>query len=90
MITDESLLERWQSSWSEALALWSRYTQLRNPLLCETHLEASKQGLSGSFAMIRLNDQAVVVDLEAITKYKLQDYAVEVLAHEIGHHILSP
>lgn len=90
MITEESLLARWQSSWSEALALWSRYTQLRNPLLCETHLEASKQGLSGSFAMIRLNDQAVVVDLEAITKYKLQDYAVEVLAHEIGHHILSP
>lgn len=90
MISGESLLEHWQSSWSEALSLWSRYTQLRNPLLCETHLEASKQGLSGSFAMIRLNDQAVVVDLEAITKYKLQDYAIEVLAHEIGHHILSP
>ncbi|CZF87055.1 hypothetical protein [Grimontia marina] len=90
MMFGKSLLEQWQSSWDEALSVWSRYTQLRNPLLCQTHLEASKQGLNGSFAMIRLSDQAVVVDLEAITKYKLQDYAVEILAHEIGHHILSP
>jgi hypothetical protein len=40
--------------------------------------------------MIRLSDQTVVVDLEAIASYRLQDYAVEVLAHEIGHHVLSP
>lgn len=90
MSSNETLLASWQLAWDDALALWSRYTQLRNPLLCETHLEASKQGLTGSFAMIRLNDQTVVIDLEAISQYKLQDYAIEVLAHEIGHHILSP
>ncbi|OZG74751.1 hypothetical protein BTA51_03770 [Hahella sp. CCB-MM4] len=86
----DSLISQWQDSWEEALALWSRYTKLRPPDLCKTHVEASKQGLSESFAMIRLQDQRVVVDLEAIARYQLQDYAVEVLAHEIGHHILSP
>jgi hypothetical protein len=86
----DSLIVHWENSWDEALSLWSRYTKLRSPNFCETHVQASKQGLTGSFAMIRLQDQAVVIDLEAITKYQLQDYAVEVLAHEIGHHILSP
>lgn len=90
MSQNKALIARWQSSWQEALSLWSRYTQLRNPLLCETHIQASEQGLVDSFAMIRLKDQAVVVDLTSITKYKLEDYAVEILAHEIGHHILSP
>jgi len=83
-------LDHWQDAWVEALALWSRYTKLRYPTFCETHVEASKQGLSESFAMIRLLDQTVVIDLEAIANYQLQDYAVEILAHEIGHHILSP
>ncbi len=86
----DSLITHWQNSWEEALTLWSRYTKLRSPNLCETHIQAAKEGLTESFAMIRLQDQAVVIDLEAITKYQLQDYAVEVLAHEIGHHILSP
>ncbi|UZE94799.1 hypothetical protein [Alkalimarinus alittae] len=86
----ELLVSQWQTSWDDALNLWSRYTKIRSPKLCKTHVEASKEGLSESFAMIRLQDQTVVVDLEAIAKYQLQDYAVEVLAHEIGHHILSP
>ena len=86
----DSLISHWQKSWEESLNLWSRYTKLRSPNLCKSHVEASKEGLRESFAMIRLQDQAVVVDLEAIAKYQLEDYSVEVLAHEIGHHILSP
>ena len=54
-------LDHWQDAWGEALALWSRYTKLRYPTFCETHVEASKQGLSESFAMIRLLDQTVVI-----------------------------
>lgn len=86
----EALLKRWQAAWPEALAHWSKYTRLRNPLLCITSVSAAKEGLSGSFAMIRLNDNSVVIDLETIARVRLQDYAVEILAHEIGHHILAP
>jgi hypothetical protein len=84
------LLETWQQAWPRALEIWSKYTRLHDPLLCVHQIDAAKEGLSGSFAMIRLLDKSVVVDLETVTKLGLQDYAVEVLAHEIGHHILAP
>ena len=86
----DDLLARWQAAWPKALAVWSRYTQLRLPQLCESRVQAASEGLQGSFAMIRLKDQRVVIDLQAIRELQLDDYAVEVLAHEIGHHVLVP
>jgi hypothetical protein len=84
------LLDRWRSAWPQALAAWSKFTRLSDPRLCESRLLASQEGLSGSFAMIRLSDQSVVVDLETVAQMGLDDYGVEVLAHEIGHHVLAP
>lgn len=86
----DALLQRWQAAWPQALATWSRYTRLVDPRLCASRLEASREGLTGSFAMIRLDDQRIVVDLEGVRRLGLDDYAVEVLAHEIGHHVLVP
>ncbi|SDA71662.1 MULTISPECIES: VWA domain-containing protein [unclassified Janthinobacterium] len=88
--TDTTLIDSWRAAWPEALAVWSKFTRLRDPSLCASRVEASQQGLSGSFAMIRLLDQSVVVDLPLVTELGLDDYALEVLAHEIGHHILAP
>ena len=88
--TDTTLIDNWRAAWPEALAVWSKFTRLRDPSLCASRVEASQQGLSGSFAMIRLLDQSVVVDLPLVTELGLDDYALEVLAHEIGHHILAP
>ncbi|SDH59896.1 VWA domain-containing protein [Janthinobacterium sp. YR213] len=90
MKNDADLIDRWRAAWPEALAAWSKFTRLRDPNLCASRVEASRQGLSGSFAMIRLLDQSVVVDLPLVTELGLDDYALEVLAHEIGHHILAP
>lgn len=84
------LTSRWQQAWPQALAAWSRYTQLSPPLLCETHNAARAEKLTGSFAMIRLQDQVIVVDLPQVEKCGVSDYAVEILAHEIGHHVLAP
>ncbi len=80
----------WQAAWPRAIDIWSRHTRLHEALLCETHVRAAAEGLQGSFAMIRLRDQSVVVDLEAVAELGLEDYAVEILAHEIGHHVLAP
>lgn len=85
-----TLPERWEQAWPEALAAWSAYTRLKPPLLCATSVEAQRQGLSGSFAMIRLVDQTVVIDLQQVAALGIGDYAVEVLAHEIGHHVYAP
>lgn len=87
---DSALLEYWQEAWPRALALWSRYTRLQDPRFCASSVEAAQEGLSGSFAMIRLADQRVVIDLAKIRALGLGEYAVEVLAHEVGHHVLAP
>lgn len=86
----DTLVARWRAAWPQALAAWSRYTRLHDARLCASTVEAAQEGLRGSFAMIRLLDQSVVIDLEAVRGHGLEDYAVEILAHEIGHHVLAP
>jgi hypothetical protein len=86
----DELEQRWLLAWPHALEAWSRFTRLRPPLLCRTRDEAKKEGLRDSFAMIRLTDQAVVVSLPEVLKCGVGELAVEVLAHEIGHHVLAP
>ena len=89
-LTVPDRLDLWRAAWPEALAVWSRFTRLRDPRLCETGVGAAREGLAGAFAMIRLVDKSVVIDLEAIAALSLDDHAVEILAHEIGHHVLAP
>ncbi|HEY2853624.1 MAG TPA: hypothetical protein VGJ18_12300 [Gemmatimonadaceae bacterium] len=86
----DALHERWTAAWPDALAAWSRFTRLRPPTLCLTEAQAKAEGLTGSFAMIRLVDQAVIVSLPAVATSGVESFAVEVLAHEIGHHVLAP
>lgn len=88
--TTQDKLKPWREAWPVALAAWSRFTRLRDPRLCESTVDAAREGLTGSFAMIRLVDKSVVIDLQQVGSLGLGDYAVEILAHEIGHHVLAP
>jgi hypothetical protein len=83
-------IELWKKAWPDALNAWSKFTRLRAPLYCETTNEALSEGLQGSFAMIRLVDQSIVINIEDIITRDLVSNGVEILAHEIGHHILAP
>jgi hypothetical protein len=86
----ENLKDQWLSKWDEAVKIWSPYVQLRKPLFCTDEKDEKTEGLSGSFAMIRLTDFSVVVSLRQIHELKLDDYPMEILAHEAGHHIYCP
>ena len=86
----ESLEERWRARWEAALAAWSRFTKLSPPTWCRSGRQEQKEGLTGSFAMIRLQDHAVVIGLRQIEALGLQSFAVPILAHEIGHHVYAP
>lgn len=88
--TPAALEEAWIAAWPLAIESWSRFTRIRPPTLCLTDAAARKEGLTGSFAMIRLHDQAVVVNLREVADIGIGDFAHEVLAHEIGHHVLAP
>lgn len=83
-------LQAWQDAWPQALSTWSRFTRLQDPRLCDTRVKAAAEGLTGSFAAIRLADQRIVIDLQQVQQLGLQPYALEILAHEIGHHVLAP
>ena len=89
-MTRAELAERWQAAWPEALTAWSKFTRLRPPRLCLSADEARREGLAGSFAMIRLQDQSIVVSLPEVARCNVGHLPVEVLAHEIGHHVLAP
>ena len=80
----DPLAERWRAAWPEALAAWGRFVRLRPPVLHE-----APQGV-GSFAWFSTVDVEVGVDLDRVRREGLQDHAVAVLAHEVGHHVLSP
>lgn len=85
-----ALSSEWSDQWPAALDLWSPFTRLRPPVLCTTPEEEQAAGLTGSFAMIRLVDQTVVVSLRQIATRGLERFPLEILGHEIGHHILCP
>ena len=80
----------WAAAWPAALAVWSRFTRLRPPRWCRTPDEEAAERLTKSVALIRLKDLAVVVSLRQIAEKGMEHLAVEILAHEIGHHVLVP
>ncbi len=86
----EKIQEDWANQWNDALAIWSKFTKLSEPRWCKNTQEANKEGLSSSFAMIRFADQAIVINLDDIQKQNLENFALEILAHEIGHHVYCP
>ncbi len=84
------LSERWQADWPEALARWSPYTQLRPPTYFASDAEGLSAGMAGQIAAIRLDDQAVLVNLATVERLGLSDHSLAILAHEIGHHVYVP
>jgi hypothetical protein len=85
-----SLQEQWRSTWPQALASWSAYTMLREPVFLDSDAEAKPEGMAGQIAAIRLVDQTVMVNLETIRSRQLENQALPILAHEIGHHVYVP
>jgi hypothetical protein len=86
----QPLQAAWQAAWPQALELWSRYVQLHDPVWCLTRDQERREQLSGSFAMIRLVDHSIVISLKQVQEQKLERFALEILAHEIGHHVYCP
>src|SRR5262245_31824921 len=86
----EQLRDDWARQWPDALSLWSPFVKLHDPAWCFTEEDEKREQLSGSFAMIRLNDHSVVISLQQVVQLGLTGFAREILAHEIGHHVYCP
>jgi hypothetical protein len=86
----EKALEQWKADWPQAKQLWNPYVKLREPEWCLTSALAAEEGLTGSFAMIRLTDHRIVIDMQKIVEEGIVDFGLEILAHEVGHHFYTP
>lgn len=85
-----SVRNQWQDAWPQAISDWSQFIQLHEPAWCLSAEDEKRESLTGSFAMIRLVDHAVVISLKQIVEKGLEGFAAEILAHEIGHHVYCP
>ena len=81
---------KWRGLWPQALSIWSSYTKLGQPEWAFSVPQEKSMGLRSSFAAIRLQDLRILISLRQIALYDLEDYGLEILAHEIGHHVLCP
>ncbi|MBP9884911.1 MAG: VWA domain-containing protein [Leptospiraceae bacterium] len=84
------LRDKWLALWPDAIETWSKYLKLSEPRFCITKEEETKEHLSASFAMIRLDDHAVVISLRMVIENGLEEYPLEIMCHEIGHHVYCP
>ncbi|MEL7005969.1 MAG: VWA domain-containing protein, partial [Bacteroidota bacterium] len=89
-MSKEKTRRLWEEEWNNALKVWSDYVKLRPPEWCMNKAEAKAAGIRSSFAMIRLNDHRIVIDIPKLVEVGLEGCALQVLAHEIGHHIYTP
>lgn len=89
-VGEHDLGKEWARLWPEALEVWSRFTKLSEPRWCLTPREEQNEKLTSSFAMIRLDDHAVVISLRQVEELGLEGFPLEVMCHEIGHHVYAP
>ena len=80
----------WMKSWPGALELWGKFIRLPEPVFCADREEETREGLTGSFAMIRLTDHRIILSPKTIVEKNLGKFSREIMGHEIGHHVLCP
>lgn len=77
-------------AWPRAQVAFSPYTRLAPPILCRTQADERREQLSGSFAMIRMRDERIVIGLREIAERGLAEHAHAILSHEVGHYVFVP
>lgn len=81
---------RFRAAWSTARIAFSPYTRLAEPILCREPADEQREGLTGSFAMIRMRDERIVIGLSRIVEQQLAEHAHAILSHEVGHYVHAP
>jgi hypothetical protein len=81
--------ENWYSDWKASLHLWSDFIQLKEPIFYVNSKEAEKF-LGDGIAAIRLDDHTVMINLVKLKSLNLETFSLELLSHEIGHHVYCP
>jgi hypothetical protein len=87
---DAAMAERWRSRWPEALKAWGPWTRLPDPEMAATGEDVRSLRLEGVLAQFSMESKGIQVNLPELCARGLQDFPMEILAHEVGHHVLAP
>lgn len=86
----DEIEDAFRAAWPRALQAFSPYTRLFPPIYCRTEADEKREGLSGSFAMIRMRDDRIVISIRQIAELGLGAHGHAILAHEVGHYVHAP
>lgn len=86
----DEMAKQWQEAWPKALRTWGRWTRLSPPLLATTPEMAAQASIDDHLALFKLSDHSIMVNLPNIRRKGLDQFPLQILAHEIGHHVLAP
>ncbi|MFC8190425.1 hypothetical protein ACFUMH_02045 [Cellulomonas sp. NPDC057328] len=81
----DALAEAWRARWPDALAAWGRASRMHPPVLHTSPVPGAR-----SFAWYDTRRVEVHADLVHALALGVEDHALAVLAHEVGHHLLAP
>lgn len=81
---------RWEEAWPQALSLWSPWLRLGEPTFVTDPAQAADRGLESTLACFGIEDKSVKINLPLLESQGLLEHPREILAHEIGHHVLAP
>lgn len=84
------ILARFEAAWPKAIVAFSPFTRLPAPTFCMTVEDEKREGLQGSFAMIRLRDERILISIRQVAERGLESHALAILAHEVGHYVHAP
>ena len=86
----DEIEDKFRAAWPRALRAFSPYTRLFPPIYCRTEADEKREGLTGSFAMIRMRDDRIVISVRQIAERGLGEHGHAILAHEVGHYVHAP
>jgi hypothetical protein len=87
---DRALVKRWETAWPKALEAWGPWTRLPDPFFATLPEDVAAHRLTGVLAQFSMESKGVQVNLLELRRQKLQEFPLEILAHEVGHHVFAP
>jgi hypothetical protein len=88
--SNDELFSIWNAAWPKALELWGQWIRLSAPRMATNSFEVKEWALDGVLACIRMATHGVHVNLPLIRERKLAAFPMQILAHEVGHHVFVP
>lgn len=89
-VTTRKLTASERQMWTRAGSVWTDDLRLRDPTMLETPEQATAHHAAGSLASINALTYETLLNLHHMRERNLDEFLYTFMAHEIGHHAITP